>query len=218
VLVTAGGTREPIDAVRYVGNRSSGRMGYALADEAARRGARVTVVTANIALPRNPRVEYVDVQTAAELRDAAVAAFAGADVLLMAAAVADYRPATAAEGKIKKDRQGESLQLELERTTDVLAELSAHRRDGQTLVGFAAESGAGAVDYGRDKLRRKGLDAVVVNDIAAPGIGFDASENAVTIVTAGGEQVVPQGPKSVIARAVLDMVVAQRSSLGEVRV
>jgi phosphopantothenoylcysteine decarboxylase/phosphopantothenate--cysteine ligase len=216
VLVTAGGTREPIDAVRFVGNRSSGRMGFALADEAARRGARVTVVAANVGLGRNPAVEYVDVETAAELRDACAKAFPRADILLMAAAVADYRPAQAAAGKIKKDRQGESLALELERTVDVLAELSAHRRDGQTLVGFAAESGDGAVEYGRDKLRRKGLDAVVVNDISAPGIGFDAPDNAVTVVTAEGERAVPKGGKADIARAVLDMVVAQRSSSSQV--
>jgi phosphopantothenoylcysteine decarboxylase/phosphopantothenate--cysteine ligase len=218
VLVTAGGTREPIDAVRFVGNRSSGRMGFALADEAARRGARVTVVAANVSLARNPAVEYVEVETAAELRDACTNAFGRADVLLMAAAVADYRPAEAASGKIKKDQQGEALRLELERTADVLSELSAHRRDGQTLVGFAAESGEGAVAYGRDKLRRKGLDAVVVNDISAPGIGFDTPDNAVTIVTADTERAVPKGAKAEIARAVLDMVVAQRSSSAEVTV
>jgi phosphopantothenoylcysteine decarboxylase/phosphopantothenate--cysteine ligase len=218
VLVTAGGTREPIDAVRFVGNRSSGRMGFALADEAARRGARVTVVAANVSLPRNPAVEYVEVQTAAELRDACAQAFPRADILLMAAAVADYRPAQAAAGKIKKDAQGEALDLALERTVDVLSELSAHRRDDQTLVGFAAESGEGAVEYGREKLRRKGLDAVVVNDISAPGIGFDTPENAVTIVTAGGDRPVPRGAKAEIARAVLDMVVAERSSSTQVRV
>jgi phosphopantothenoylcysteine decarboxylase/phosphopantothenate--cysteine ligase len=216
VLVTAGGTREPIDAVRFVGNRSSGRMGFALADEAARRGARVTVVAANVGLARNPAVEYVEVETAAELRDACAKAFARADILLMAAAVADYRPEQAATGKIKKDRQGESLRLDLERTADVLAELSVHRRDDQMLVGFAAESGDGAVEYGRDKLRRKGLDAVVVNDISAPGIGFDTPDNAVTVVTGDAERAVPKGAKSDIARAILDMVVAQRSSSSQV--
>jgi phosphopantothenoylcysteine decarboxylase/phosphopantothenate--cysteine ligase len=218
VLVTAGGTREPIDAVRFVGNRSSGRMGFALADEAARRGARVTVVAANVSLPHNPAVDYVAVETAAELRDATVSAFARADILLMAAAVADYRPAQAAAGKIKKDQQGDALSLELERTADVLSELSAHRRDGQTLVGFAAEAGEGAVEYGRDKLRRKGLDVVVVNDIAAPGIGFDTPENEVTIVTAEGDRGVPKGSKASVARAILDMVVGHRSSRGKVRV
>jgi phosphopantothenoylcysteine decarboxylase/phosphopantothenate--cysteine ligase len=214
VLITAGGTREPIDAVRYVGNRSSGRMGFALADEALRRGARVTVVAANVSLPRNPAVDYLNVETAAELRDAAVRAFEQADVLLMAAAVADYRPAQAAAGKIKKDDQGEALALDLERTADVLSELSAHRRDGQTLVGFAAETSRppGAVAYGRGKLERKGLDAVVVNDIAAEGIGFDTADNEVTLVTADGDTPVARGPKADVARAILDMVAALRTS------
>ncbi len=218
VLVTAGGTREPIDAVRYVGNRSSGRMGFALAEAAARRGAEVAVVAANVALPRHPGVHYLDVETAAELRDACASAFGTADVLLMAAAVADYRPASTHDGKIKKDAQGEALALELERTTDVLSELSSRRGDGQTLVGFAAESGEGAVAYGRDKLRRKGLDAVVVNDISAPGIGFDTPDNEVTIVTAGGEETVPKGAKALVAGAILDMVVRLRSSQAEMRV
>ncbi len=212
ILVTAGGTREPIDAVRYVGNRSSGRMGFALADEAARRGARVTVVAANVSLPRSAAVDYVDVQTAAELRDACLTAFARADVVLMAAAVADYRPARAAAGKIKKDAQGDAPALELVRTADVLCELSARRRDGQLLVGFAAESGADAVAYGRSKLERKGLDAVVVNDISAPGIGFDTHDNEVTIVTAEGDAPVPRASKPAVARAILDMVLSRRSS------
>lgn len=217
VLVSAGGTREPIDAVRFVGNRSSGRMGFALADAAARRGARVTVVAANVGLPRHPAVKYVDVETAAELRDACVGAFDRCDVLLMAAAVADYRPAAAFAGKVKKDTQGETLALELERTADVLSELSAHRRDGQTLIGFAAEAGEGAVAYGRDKLRRKGLDAVVVNDVAAPGIGFDTPDNEVTLVTADGDEAVPFGAKALVADAILDLVVRLRSSSPQVR-
>lgn len=216
VLVTAGGTREPIDAVRYVGNRSSGRMGFALAAAAARRGAQVDVVAANVALDRDPAVHYRDVETAAQLRDACGRAFPAADVLLMAAAVADYRPARAAAGKIKKDAQGEALALELERTTDVLSELSAHRREGQTLVGFAAEAGEGAVEYGRDKLRRKGLDAVVVNDITAPGIGFEVPDNEVTIVTADAETAVPKGAKPLVADAILDMVVRLRTSRAQV--
>src|SRR5829696_8695610 len=189
VLVTAGGTREPIDVVRYVGNRSSGRMGFALAEEAARRGAAVTVVAANVALPRARGIEYVDVETAAELKAACDAHFDGADVLLMAAAVADYRPAEARAEKIKKTEA--ELALRLERTEDVLAALAARRRPGQVLVGFAAETGEGALAYGRDKLNRKGLDAVVVNDVARPGIGFDGAENEVTIVTGDGERHVP---------------------------
>jgi phosphopantothenoylcysteine decarboxylase/phosphopantothenate--cysteine ligase len=209
VLVTAGGTREPIDAVRYVGNRSSGRMGFALAHEAARRGAHVTVIAANVGLPRTPGVVYLDVETAAELHDAAVGAFGDCDVLLMAAAVADFRPVPQ-DGKIKKDGRA-GLELQLEPTTDVLAALSA-MRTGQTLVGFAAEHGAGAIDYGRGKLERKGLDAVVVNDIGAPGIGFDAPDNEVTLLTRSGDRHVPKSNKAQVAGIILDMVLSLRSS------
>ena len=194
VLVTAGGTREPIDAVRFVGNRSSGRMGFALAEEAARRGAEVTVVAANVGLPRRAGIEYVDVQTAAELAAACEERFDGADVLLMAAAVADYRPELAHEGKLKKDAAGE-LDLHLVRTTDVLATLAARRRPGQLLVGFAAEHGDGALAYAREKLERKGLDAIVVNDVSTPGIAFDSPENEVTVVTAESELHVPRAAK-----------------------
>ncbi len=202
VLVSAGGTREPIDAVRYVGNRSSGRMGFALADAAAARGAQVTVVAANVALPRSPRIAYRDVTTAAELREACVEEFAGCDVLLMAAAVADFTPSSTDAGKLKKDGRAQ-LTVELEATPDVLAELAAARRPGQTLVGFAAEHGAGALAYGRDKLRRKGVDAIVVNDVSGAGIGFDAVDNEVTIVTAAGERHVPRATKGEIADAIL---------------
>ncbi|HEY8582617.1 MAG TPA: bifunctional phosphopantothenoylcysteine decarboxylase/phosphopantothenate--cysteine ligase CoaBC [Capillimicrobium sp.] len=211
VLVSAGGTREPIDAVRYVGNRSSGRMGFALADEAAARGADVTVVAANVALPRNPRATTVDVETAAELQAACEQAFPDCDVLLMAAAVADFRPARAAGRKLKKDDLGDALTVDLERTPDVLAGLSAQRRPGQTLVGFAAETGAGAVDYGRRKLEGKGLDAVVVNDVAAPGRGFDVPTNEVTIITAAGEHHVALASKPEVAAAILDAVMALRA-------
>jgi phosphopantothenoylcysteine decarboxylase/phosphopantothenate--cysteine ligase len=213
VLVTAGGTREPIDAVRYVGNRSSGRMGYALAAEAARRGAEVTVVAANVALPAPAGVTVVPVETAAELAAACESHFDTADVLLMAAAVADYRPADPHAGKLKKDVTGEALELRLERTADVLAGLAARRRPGQVLIGFAAEHGDGAVAYGREKLARKGLDAVVVNDISAPGIGFDAGDNEVTIVSQDGERHVSRSAKSEVAAAVLDTVLSRRSSI-----
>jgi phosphopantothenoylcysteine decarboxylase / phosphopantothenate---cysteine ligase len=211
VLVSAGGTREPIDAVRFVGNRSSGRMGFALADEAARRGATVTVLAANVSLPRRAGITYVDVETAAELAAAAEEHFDGCDVLLMAAAVSDYRPAEPHAGKLKKD-QAEELPLRLVRTTDVLATLAARRRPGQLLVGFAAEHGAGAVEYGRGKLARKGLDAVVVNDVGEPGIGFDALDNAVTVVTADAELPVPRASKAEVAAAILDAVLSGRSS------
>jgi len=210
VLVTAGGTREPIDAVRFVGNRSSGRMGFALAEEAAALGAEVTVIAANVGLARTPRVDYVDVVTAAELQEACQAHFARADVLLMAAAVADYRPAAPADTKLKKDAR-EELTVALERTPDILSGLAAIRRPDQTVVGFAAEHGEGALAYGRDKLARKGLDAVVVNDIARADIGFEGSENEVTIVTAAGERHVPRAPKVEIARAILEAVAGLRS-------
>ena len=212
VLVTAGGTREPIDAVRFVGNRSSGKMGWALAEEAARRGARVTLVAANVSLPRAPGIEYVDVATAAELAEACAERFPTADVLLMAAAVADYRPASARADKIKKTATGETLALELERTEDVLSALAAGRRPDQLLVGFAAESGDGALAYAREKRERKQLDAVVVNDVSRAGIAFDAADNEVTIITADGEQHVPKASKAAVAGTVLDSVLSLRSS------
>ncbi len=212
VLVTAGGTREPIDAVRYVGNRSSGRMGFALASEAAVLGAAVTVVAANVALPRDARVSYVDVETAAELQAACAAAFADCDVLLMAAAVADFRPARSFAGKLRKTSGEEGLRVELERTPDILSALAGARRSGQTIVGFAAEHGEGALDYGREKLARKGLDAIVVNDVSRTDIGFDAADNEVTILTTAGEKHIARASKPQIARAVLDAVVALRAA------
>ena len=204
VLVTAGGTREPIDAVRYVGNRSSGRMGFALAAEAARRGAEVAVIAANVSLPRREDVRYVDVVTASELEAAARESFAGADVLVMAAAVSDFRPA-AEEAKIAKGGR-DSLTLELRPTTDVLAALAAERAPGQTLVGFAAEHGPGALERARIKLEAKGIDAVVLNDVSKDGIGFDTTENEVTIVTPAGARPVPRAPKEQIAVAIMDAV------------
>jgi len=216
VLVTAGGTREPIDAVRFVGNRSSGRMGYALAEAAARRGARVTVVAANVSLPRAPGIEYVEVRTAAELAAATRERFRAADVLLMAAAVADYRPADPRAGKLSKEKTGDTLELRLERTQDVVAGLAAERRPGQVLVGFAAETGEDAVASARGKLARKGLDAVVLNDVSRPGIAFEAAENEVVIVLPGEERHVPRAPKGQVADAILDVVSTLRPAL-EVR-
>jgi phosphopantothenoylcysteine decarboxylase / phosphopantothenate---cysteine ligase len=212
VLVTAGGTREPIDAVRYVGNRSSGRMGFALAEEAARRGAGVTVVAANVALPRRADITYVDVHTTEELAVACEERFEAADLLLMAAAVADYRPAAPHEGKLKKDQAGEELQLRLVRTTDVLATLALRRRPGQILVGFAAEHGEDALANARGKLERKGLDAVAVNDVSTPGIAFDAADNEVTVVTESGNIQIPRASKAEVATAILDAVLSRRSS------
>jgi phosphopantothenoylcysteine decarboxylase / phosphopantothenate---cysteine ligase len=208
VLVTAGGTREPIDPVRYIGNRSSGRMGLALAAAAARRGADVTVVAANVSLPAPAGVRVIAVQTAAEMLDACEARFDAADVLLMAAAVADFRPRAAAATKIKKNGNPPTPPaLELEPTTDVLGTLSARRRPGQVLVGFAAETGGDALDYGRAKLVRKRLDAIVVNDVSRSGIGFDSIENEVTIMTAdGAERKLERAGKDVIADGVLTCI------------
>ncbi len=213
VLVTAGGTREPIDSVRYVGNRSSGRMGLALAEEAVRRGAEVTLICANVALEPPQAARVLSVTSAAELEAAARAEFPAADVLLMAAAVADFRPSAPTEAKIvKAGRAG--LAIDLEPTTDILAALAGLRRPDQTLVGFAAEHGDGAVERGRGKLERKRLDAVVVNDIARTDIGFDSEQNEVTIVTAAGELPVPRGPKGAVAAAVLDAVERLRARSG----
>jgi phosphopantothenoylcysteine decarboxylase / phosphopantothenate---cysteine ligase len=210
VLVTAGGTREPIDSVRYVGNRSSGRMGLALAEEAARRGGDVTLVCANVALPKPHAATVVEVETAEELLEATRAAFASSDVLLMVAAVSDFRPREPESAKIAKAGR-EGLELQLEPTEDVLSALGELRRPDQTLVGFAAEHGEGGVKRGREKLLGKGLDLVVVNDISRSDIGFDADQNEVTILTGAGERAVPRGPKSAVAAAVLDEVESLRS-------
>jgi phosphopantothenoylcysteine decarboxylase/phosphopantothenate--cysteine ligase len=212
VLVTAGGTREPIDSVRYVGNRSSGRMGLALAQEAARRGAAVTVVAANVSLPRPAGAAWRAVETAAQLAEACAEEFPRCDVLLMAAAVADFRPAAPAATKLKKDAADAPDAIALERTDDVVAGLAATRRPGQTLVGFAAEHGEEALAYAREKLARKRLDAIVFNDISRSDIGFDATENEVTIVTAAGERAVPRAAKAQIAAAILDEVARLRGA------
>ncbi len=215
VLVTAGGTREPIDSVRFVGNSSSGRMGFALAQAAHARGAEVTLLAANVALSDPPGVAIHEVSTAAELMQACEREFPMCDVLLMAAAVADFRPREPAEGKIKKSGRA-SLELELEPTADVLAGLASRRRDGQTLVGFAAEHGERAIECARKKLTEKGLDAVVVNDISREDIGFEVDANEVTILAVAGEQAeivqhVPRAPKTEVAEAILDAVERLRS-------
>jgi phosphopantothenoylcysteine decarboxylase/phosphopantothenate--cysteine ligase len=205
VLVTAGGTREPLDAVRFVGNRSSGRMGFALAAEAARRGADVTVIAANTALEGTPGVRYVPVQTAAELRDATLARLPGVDLLLMAAAVADFRPAQPEDSKIAKEGR-DSLSVHMVPTADVLAEVAAQRGAGQIIVGFAAEHGPEGVERARAKLERKALDAIVVNDISRPDIGFDSDHNEVAILGRAGELHVPRSTKEDVAIRVLDFV------------
>lgn len=206
VVVSAGGTREAIDAVRFIGNRSSGRMGVALAEAAAARGARVTLLAANVALPTASTIERVDVESAEQLQQASEQAFQSADLFIAAAAVADFRPDAVAEGKMKKQAGEEQRTLTLVRTPDVIAGLSARRQPGQVLVGFAAEHGPQALDYGRDKLARKGLDAIVVNDVSQAGIGFDSTDNEVVIVLPGREVPVPRGSKRAIADAILDEV------------
>jgi len=203
--VTAGGTREPIDSVRYIGNRSSGRMGLALAAVAARRGASVTLIAANVALVTPSGVRAVPVATAAELADRCTAEFDGCDVLLMAAAVADFRPAAPLAHKHKK-QLGAPL-VTLEPTEDVIGTLAERRRPGQLVIGFAAEHGDDAVADAAAKLERKGIDAIVVNDISQPGIGFDSNENQVTILTRDGRRVdVPRAHKELVAGVVLGEV------------
>jgi len=202
VLVSAGGTREPIDAVRYVGNRSSGRMGYALAEAAAAAGASVRVVAANVALPAPSGVEVVAVERAAELKEALLEAFPTAQLLLMAAAVADFAPKEPVAGKVKKEgRTG--FALELAPTEDILSLLAASRRPDQVVVGFAAEHGPGGLEEARAKLKRKGLDGIVYNDVAKEGIGFEAAENEVVVITPKGERQLPRAPKAAVAASIL---------------
>ena len=208
VLVTAGGTREPIDPVRFIGNRSSGRMGIALAAAAARRGAEVTLIAANVSLPAPAGVRRLDVETAAELSAAAAAEFPACQVLLMAAAPADFRPTVAASGKLARQ---DGLDLHLEPTEDILAGLAATRAPGQTVVGFAAETGEG-VERARAKLTRKNADLIVLNDVSNPEIGFESPDNAVTLVEKEGETPVPLASKDTIAEAILDKVSQLRSN------
>jgi phosphopantothenoylcysteine decarboxylase/phosphopantothenate--cysteine ligase len=237
VLVSAGGTREPIDPVRFIGNRSSGRMGMAVAERAAKRGAEVTVVAANVTLPAPAGVRRVDVETAADLADALAREFASTDVLVMAAAPADFRPKRAAGEKIHREGTG-GLELDLEPTEDILAALAARRSKGQTIVGFAAEtpslnadsSGTGRVAPGgapshdpgsariikraRVKLERKGADAIVLNDVSRAEVGFESPENEVVIVEREGEHHVPLASKEDVADAILDRIEALRSESG----
>ena len=208
VLVSAGGTREAIDPVRFIGNRSSGRMGLALAERAARRGAEVTLVAANVSLPAPLGVRRMDVETAAQLAEALGDEFEAADVLLMAAAPADFRPRSSASEKIHREGTGK-LELDLEPTEDILAALGRRRREDQTIVGFAAETGGGP-ERAREKLERKGADAIVFNDVSRPEIGFESPENEVVIVERDGEHQVPLASKDEVADAVLDRVEAIR--------
>jgi phosphopantothenoylcysteine decarboxylase / phosphopantothenate---cysteine ligase len=208
VVVTAGGTREPIDPVRFVGNRSSGKQGHALAAEAVARGAKVTLVT-TVDQPVPPQADVVRVETAAEMEDAVRAAEASADVVVMAAAVADFRPARVAERKLKK--QAGVPEVTLEATPDILAGLGTRKRPGQTIVGFAAETDE-VRQNAAAKLAAKGIDLIVANDVTAPGAGFEHDTNHVVIIDADGtEREVPLADKRAIARAVFDAVTQRRT-------
>jgi phosphopantothenoylcysteine decarboxylase/phosphopantothenate--cysteine ligase len=203
VVVSAGGTREPIDLVRYVGNRSSGRMGVALAAEAKRRGAEVTLVYANGSIPPPAGVEVVPAPTAADMRREMLAR-GDADVVLMAAAVADYRPSKPEEGKRPKD--GEMWSLDLEPTEDVLAELGSLPSNGRVLVGFAADSGERGLERAREKLANKRGNLFVYNDVSQSGIGFEAEENELVLVSARGERRIGRRSKEECAVVILDEV------------
>ena len=217
VVVSAGGTREHLDPVRFLGNRSSGRQGYALAAVAASRGATVTLVAANVALPDPDGVTVVPVTSADELRTAVIAAAADADAVVMAAAVADFRPRDTSTTKIKKGGTGEPTEIALVRNADVLAELSAapRQRPGQVVVGFAAETGDAEGDvlaHGRAKLTRKGCDLLVVNEVGAAGhpTGFEGTQNAAVVLGSdGSETPVPLGSKEALAQVVWDLVAAR---------
>ena len=205
VLVTAGGTREPLDSVRFLGNRSSGRMGVALAEEARRRGAAVTLLYANGAIPPPAGVEVVETPTAADLAREALAR-ADADIVLMAAAVADYRPIEPLNGKRPKDDR--EWTVTLEPTPDVLAELGRRRRNDQILVGFAADEGEGGLARAREKLTRKNGTLFVWNDVSRDDIGFDSDQNEVVVVSPNGERAISKRSKGEIAAAILDEVEA----------
>jgi phosphopantothenoylcysteine decarboxylase/phosphopantothenate--cysteine ligase len=203
VVISAGGTREPVDTVRYLGNRSSGRMGVAVAAEAARRGASVTLLAANVSVPLPAGIEVVMTPTAADLAREAFAR-ADAEVIVMAAAVADYRPVEQLNAKRKKSV--EQWTLTLEPTTDVLAELGARRSDGQILVGFAADEGEAGLGAAREKRERKGVNLLVFNDVSRTDIGFEAEDNEVTLITAAGERRVQKRRKEMVAVAILDEI------------
>ena len=203
VLISAGGTQEPLDSVRYVGNRSSGRMGVALAEEARARGADVTLLAANLAVPPPVGVDVVDTPTAADLEREALGR-ADADVIVMAAAVADYR--VTAPSSTKRSKDGSGWVVELEPTPDVLAAIGAGRRPGQVIVGFAADEAEDGLERAREKRRAKNADLFVYNDVSRPDIGFDSTENEVVVVSENGDRHIAKASKRVVAAAVLDEV------------
>jgi phosphopantothenoylcysteine decarboxylase / phosphopantothenate---cysteine ligase len=202
LMVTAGGTREAIDPVRYLGNRSSGKMGYALAEAAAARGAQVILISGISPLTPPPGVEFIQVTSSEEMRAAVLERLPQATIVIKAAAVSDYRPKAPAAQKIKRR---EAIQLDLEPTADILAEVAATRREGTLVVGFAAET-EDHMQHGRDKLLRKGADALVVNDVARPGVGFDSDRNAATFLTRHTAIELPEMSKRDLADRILDEV------------
>lgn len=207
VLISAGPTYEPIDPVRFLGNRSSGKMGYALAEAALRRGAQVTLVSGPTALTPPPVEAFVQVETSSQMREALLAHFGGASITIMAAAVSDFAPARVAGEKIKREV---ALKVEFQPTADILAELGSKRAPGQLLIGFAAET-QNLVANARGKLERKQLDAIVLNDVSLPGLGFGSERNAGEIITADGSTTIPEMSKQEMAECILDEVVKLRA-------
>lgn len=212
VLITAGPTREPIDPVRFLGNRSSGKMGYTLADAALRRGAKVILISGPVALSAPAGADVVRVETAEEMRDVVLSSLSQASIVIAAAAVADFRVRRISEQKIKRNG---ATTLNLEPTPDILAEVAARRGPEQLLVGFAAET-QNPIENARAKLRKKGIDAIVVNDVSKSGIGFDSERNEVTILTRDDEIHVPEASKSKIAHRILDAVLKLKTHPGNV--
>jgi phosphopantothenoylcysteine decarboxylase/phosphopantothenate--cysteine ligase len=212
VVVTAGGTREPLDPVRYLGNRSSGKQGYALARTAVARGAQVVLIAANVTLPVPAGVDWVPVETTLELRDATLSAAQGADAVVMAAAPADWRPVSVADQKIKKRADGSAPVIELTTNPDIAAELGRSKPPGQVLVAFAAET-QNAFEHGREKLKSKNADLIVINDVGT-GRVFGSDGNEATILGADGSQTAqPRQSKESLANAVWDRVVSLLPSL-----
>jgi phosphopantothenoylcysteine decarboxylase/phosphopantothenate--cysteine ligase len=206
ILITAGGTREAIDPVRYIGNRSSGKMGYALAEAAQQRGARVVLISAPTALSAPAGCEFVPVTTAGEMRSAVMNRLGESTIVIKAAAVADYKPRAVAEQKLKRSGP---LVLELEPTEDILAEIVRRARPGLLVIGFAAET-ENALAHGRDKLLRKGADAIVLNDVGRAGLGFDSDRNAATFLTHHTALDLPEMSKRALADRILDEVLGLR--------
>jgi phosphopantothenoylcysteine decarboxylase/phosphopantothenate--cysteine ligase len=206
ILISAGPTYEDLDPVRFLGNRSSGKMGFALAAEAVGMGATVTLVAGPVQLPTPPGVNRVDVRRALQMREAVMAALPGQDVYIGAAAVADYMPAETAPQKLKKS--GATLTLQLVRTPDILAEVAAHPARPPCVVGFAAET-SDMERYALGKLHDKNVDMIAANDVSRPGCGFESEDNALTVFARDGRDEIASGPKSRVARALLELVAAR---------